>query len=349
MSSGSSTVGFNSGFTERQLRRKADSICRSLTELCIALTGELGQHKQSQLTAATRDNELLLSPTSISPAAASVLRRPSAAAEAAAKPGASPRAPTVLEQRRQTMLAATVLPNARYAAAPSTPMEPASAGRKSSLLLARIRRAATEEPEELSGRRSSLLLRTRRAETEEPEESREGRKTSLLLRTRKTMNEEEDESRFRAPSRAATEVNGFRAAAQRDLAASMSRSPTESSPLTSALSRRRLLATSLNTRLVTINNASDPASAPVTPARRYLERGALDREQMTNSVVERIAEERAQRQLSLSQTAIMNRTSSFGSRRTRESGIPSLQSPGQSAQAGPERLGGSGREGGYYR
>ncbi|GAB1320598.1 LPXTG-motif cell wall anchor domain protein [Madurella fahalii] len=352
ISSGASTIGFNGGVTDRQLRRKAESICRSLTELCIALTGDLGQHKQSQSTAAARENELLLSPTSIKPAAASGQMRPSALAETVTKPSASPRAPTTLEQRRQSMLATTVLPSTRYAASPTTPMEPMSAGRKSSLLLARIRRAATEEPEEQPGRRSSLLLRARRAGTEEPEESREGRKTSLLLRSRKNL-EDDDESRFRAPSRAITEVNSFRAAAPRDAGSANPQSPAESSPaISSALPRRRLLPASLNTRLITITNGSGPASAPVTPARRYLERGTPEREAGNNIMAEKYTDERGQRQPSLSQTAMLNRTGSL-SRRTRESGIPSLQSPlsAQFAQAGGSGSERSGREGGggYYR
>ncbi|KXX76466.1 hypothetical protein MMYC01_207905 [Madurella mycetomatis] len=354
ISSGASTIGFNGGVTDRQLRRKAESICRSLTELCIALTGDSGQHKQSQSAAAARENELLLSPTSIKPGAASAQRRPSAIVETITKPSASPRAPTTLEQKRQSMLATTVLPSPRYAAAPATPMEPMSAGRKSSLLLARMRRAATEEPEEQPGRRSSLLLRSRRAGTEEPEESREGRKTSLLLRARKNL-EDDDESRFRAPSRAITEVNSFRAAAPRDSGSSNPQSPAESSPaISSALPRRRLLPASLNTRLVTIANGSGPASAPVTPARRYLERGTPEREAGSNSVAEKYTEERGQRQPSLSQTAMLNRTGSL-SRRTRESGIPSLQSPSsvqfvQAGGPGSERSGrGGGGEGGYHR
>ncbi|KAL2022312.1 hypothetical protein VTK56DRAFT_5710 [Thermocarpiscus australiensis] len=329
ISSAASTIGYNGGVTDRQLRRKADSICRSLTELCIALADETGQRKQSLPTvvtpAATHEKEVSGSPTSTKPTAATSQRRPSAIADAVAKPDASPRAPTSLEQRRQILLASSGLSSPRYAAAPGTPLDPMSAGRKSSLLLARIRRAGTEEPEAPSGRRSSLLLRTRRAGTEEPEENHEGRKTSLLLRTRKTMDEEEDESRFRAPSRAITEVNSFRAG-PRDLSSSAQSPPEDSQPADSALPRRRLVPSSLNTRIVTVS----ASSAPVTPARRYLERTTSEREPSTVAG-KVIAEDRMQRQISLSQSALLNRTASVARRTMRESGIPSL-SPSSAAQ-----------------
>lgn len=326
ISSGASVIGINGGVTDRQLRRKADNVCRSLTELCIALADELGQSRSSQ--AGPRDSEPLLSPSIRSAAAAS--RRPSAIAETVQIPAKSPRAPTSLEQKRQTLLAQSVVSTPRYAAIPGTPIEPMSTGRKSSLVLGRGRRADAEELEEVSGRRSSLLLRTRRAGTEEPEDNREGRKTSLLFRsTRKTMNESEDEGevRFRAPSRAITEVSSFRTSV-RDLNSvpvvvnnhhhSQTASPLDvgGSPMSSALPRRRLVPSSLNPRM------STTSITPSTPIpRRYLERATPDRESggAASSMAEKLAEERASRQLSLSQTAMLNRTNSLSSRRNRDS------------------------------
>lgn len=357
ISSSASTIGGYSGsVTDRQLRKKADSICRSLTELCLALADQTGPKKQPQPAPAAPRPEPLLSPTSIHATVGDLTaqRRPSAIADMIAKESTSTRAPTSLEQKRKTMLASISLPTSRYATAPSTPLE-STAGRKSSLLLARIRRTGTEEPEEIpqAGRRSSLLLRSRRAGTEEPEEPREGRKTSLLLRTRKAVNEEEDESRARIPSRAITEVNSFgdrSRAAPRDLAmtSTNNQGPAENSPTSSALPRRRLIPSAIATRLST---TGPTASAPTTPARRYLERSTFqDRglpqersihqergsylERSThqergpvNTAAERLAEERGpqQRQNSLGQTPTLNRTGSLG-RRTRESGIPSLRS-----------------------
>ncbi|KAK4163404.1 hypothetical protein QBC43DRAFT_64347 [Cladorrhinum sp. PSN259] len=326
ISSGASSIGVNGGVTDRQLRRKADNVCRSLTELCIALADELGQNRPSQPSSARESSEVLLSPTTRQAAAAS--RRPSAIAETITIPSKSPRAPTSLEQKRQSLLASSMIGTPRYSAVPATPIEQLSTGRKSSLLLGRSRQAGTEELEEQSGRRSSLLLRTRRAGTEEPEDNREGRKTSLLLRTRKAMNESEDEEvRFRAPSRAITEVNSFRTSV-RDLrgtagglnAANNQTSPPDvASPLGSALPRRRLVPSSLNPRL---SASTTSINGPTTPLpRRYFDRGTPDREGLSgiSSIADKLAEERASRQLSLSQTAMLNRTNSLSSRRNRDS------------------------------
>jgi hypothetical protein len=148
------------------------------------------------------------------------------------------------------------------------------------------------------------------------------------------MNEEEDESRFRAPSRAITEVNSFRSA-PRDLAAT-AQSPPEMSPLTSALPRRRLGQSSLAPRIITNTTLS---SAPVTPARRYLERAMPLSEPNNNNshnhMAEKFAEDR-QRQLSLSHTAMLNRSGSVG-RRSRDTGMSSYMSPSpaQTMQATP--------------
>ncbi|KAK0711110.1 hypothetical protein B0H67DRAFT_450221, partial [Lasiosphaeris hirsuta] len=321
ISSGASTMGVGGNLTDRQLRRKAESICRSLTELCIALTDETRPGKVPQLPPPVpreKERELLASPTSkLAPTPRQ--RQPSTyvtTETAVSKPIMSPRAPTSLEQRRLTMLASTTLPSPRFALAPSTQMEPSSAGRKSSLLLARTRRAGTEEPEEMSGRRSSLLLRSRRAGTEEPEENREGRKTSMLLRSRKATNEDDEEPRFRAPSRAITEVASFRGAARDFNQQNQAPQPDANSLGSSALPRRRLVPSSLNPRLVT---PSTPSA--MSPNRRYLDRATPERE--SNSVAEKLAEDRGQRQFSLSQTAMLNRTGSV-SRRNRDSSIPSL-------------------------
>ena len=170
---------------------------------------------------------------------------------------------------------------------------------------------------------SSLLLRSRRVgqQQEEPEEmpAEGGRKTSLLLRSRTVFNEE-DEDRYRTPSRAITEVNGMRGAPREFVG--QSSSPPDNTPLgSSALPRRRLIPTSISSRL------SAPTAPVIQPSasRRYLDRTAGGEREtvVASSYAERLAEERAQRQLSLGQTAMLNRTGGM-SRRTRDSGIPSI-------------------------
>ncbi|KAL2166714.1 hypothetical protein VTG60DRAFT_2277 [Thermothelomyces hinnuleus] len=363
-SSASAVGGYSGGVTDRQLRKKAESICRSLTELCLALADSTGPKKQPQpAAAAASEQETVVSPTSHLAVGDTLpsQRRPSAIAETIAKGSTSPRAPSSLEQKRKTMLASisVPVPTTRYVAAPATPLE-STTGRKSSLLLSRIRRAAAEEPEETqtqaqaqssqAGRRSSLLLRSRRNGSEEPEENREGRRTSLLLRTRKTTSDAEEEPRARVPSRAVTEVNNFHPIS-RDTsmpAASAQTAAPEGPATPSALPRRRMIPLAIATRLA---SAVPSASTPTTPARRYLERTSLQerstpqergayqergsylersaqQERAINTLAERLAEERGQqqqRQLSLGHATMLSRSGSLG-RRTRETGIPSLRS-----------------------
>lgn len=323
ISSGASAIGGGGGasVTDRQLRRKAESICRSLTELCLALAEE-APDRPSQITVTTpREQETPVSPTASRFNNTSDQRRPSVLSDQKlARLNPTHRAPSTLEQRRVTLMSSTPLPSPRYAALPGALAD--GVGRKSSLLVSR-RRAGTEEPEEQTGRKSSLLLRTRRAGTEEPEE---GRKTSLLLRARRGTDEEEGEEgepRFRAPSRAATEVNSLRPL-RRDYASQSVAGQDPSGAASSALPRRRFVSSNLNSRLV----APPSPAAPTPPAgRRFLDRSTPERD--TNSVAEKLAEDRGQRQFSLSQTAMLNRTTSVS--RRRDSHIPSLSSPSTQA------------------
>ncbi|KAJ4401966.1 hypothetical protein N0V85_005407 [Neurospora sp. IMI 360204] len=348
ISSGASVVGgYGSGVTDRQLRRKADSICRSLTELCIALTDEASQSKPAQAAAPSRETEKVITPTTAAKFTGITGQRRSSIIVETALPQpsvTSPRAPTTMEQRRISLLAASALPSPRNSAVPATPVDFGTPGRKSSLLLARNRRVTVEEPEEqVNGRRSSLLLRSRRVGQEEQEEMpAEGRKTSLLLRSRKVFNEE-DEDRYRTPSRAITEVNGLRGT-PREFTGQTS-SPPDNTPLgSSALPRRRLVPTSISSRL----------SAPTAPviqssaSRRYLDRTAGGEREtvVASSYAERLAEERAQRQLSLGQTAMLNRTGSI-SRRTRDSGIPSISTSNLQQQQQHQQQASAQQVGGY--
>ena len=310
ISSGASTIGVGGAatVTDRQLRRKADSICRSLTELCLALNEEASRQRTVQIVAPRDETALLSSPPSKGFSGAAAGRRPSAMVDhGLAKISTTPRAVTRIDDRRPSFFNSTAVASPRFpVTGPNTPTEPV--GRKSSLLISRTRRAGTEEPEEPPARKSSLL-RTRRAGTEEPEE---GRKTSLMFRSRRAAEEEDDEARFRVPSRAITEISPGLRSGPRDYPA-QAPGPDASALASSALPRRRLVPSSLNSRLV----------APSTPSalaqRRYLDRPGPE----TNSVAEKLAEDRGQRQLSLGQTAVLNRTGSLN-RRNRDSAIPSL-------------------------
>ncbi|KAF6818967.1 hypothetical protein CSOJ01_01624 [Colletotrichum sojae] len=365
ISSGASTIGVGTNLTDRQLRRKADSICRSLTELVLALSEESARDKTIQVNVPTPKETAPSTPTinktfsagtaSTAVSGSSGHRRPSFGSELPQQQPqqqtlprptvnvvTSPRALSKYEERRSTMLGSSALPSPRFALPPGTiPSTPGEGGktahRKSSLFIGRTRRAVTEEPED--GRRSSMLLRTRRAGTEELEDSREtarqepprqetGRQTSLLRTRRGTIGEDDDEPRFRAPSRAATELQTPARAVSHTYHPHTAANEV-ASPASSALPRRRFGASALTSRLV----------APSTPSlttRRYLERTP---ERDVPSSAERAAEERTQpvaqpRHFSLSHTSLLNRASSITRRPNRDSTITNTST---AAQAGSYR------------
>ncbi|EEY22729.1 conserved hypothetical protein [Verticillium alfalfae VaMs.102] len=328
ISSGASTVGAGTNLTDRQLRRRAEGVCRSLTELVLALSEEATQPQNKTVTIKTSGSPQKEGPTTPTITKSfprlDIQRRGSVTNNdaPATTNEPSPRAMSKLEERRSTMLNSTALPSPRFALAPavsSTPTE-ASHGvaRKSSLFIGRTRRAATEEPEE--GRRSSMLLRTRRAGTEEPEE---GRKTSLLRERRGTNEHDDDEPRFRAPSRAQTEVAQNRAASHHFQTQPLTLDPSSNS---SALPRRRIGSSALNP-----SRLASPSTPSALGGRRYFERSTPDRD--GNSVADKLAEERGQRHLSLGQNSLLNRTASFLRRPNRES----MANASTSAQTGAYR------------
>ncbi|CRK17672.1 hypothetical protein BN1723_011381 [Verticillium longisporum] len=328
ISSGASTIGAGTNLTDRQLRRRAEGVCRSLTELVLALSEEATQPQNKTVTIKTSGSPQKEGPTTPTITKSfprlDIQRRGSVTNNdaPATTNEPSPRAMSKLEERRSTMLNSTALPSPRFALAPpvsSTPTE-ASHGvaRKSSLFIGRTRRAATEEPEE--GRRSSMLLRTRRAGTEEPEE---GRKTSLLRERRGTNEHDDDEPRFRAPSRAQTEVAQNRAASHHFQTQPPTLDPSSNN---SALPRRRIGSSALNP-----SRLASPSTPSALGGRRYFERSTPDRD--GNSVADKLAEERGQRHLSLGQNSLLNRTASFLRRPNRES----MANASTSAQTGGYR------------
>ncbi|KAI0542293.1 hypothetical protein GGR58DRAFT_303118 [Xylaria digitata] len=308
ISSGSSNIGSNSGtVTDRQLRKKADSICRSLTELCLALSENAGAAKPQQITAPPSEDATvtLASPTITQFSGMATQRRPSAPANRALELATSPRTLSRYEDKRASILATSALPSPRYnASIPTTPDAPtaAAAGRKSSLLFSRARRAGTEESED--GRKTSTLVRSRRAGTEEPEDPLD-RKPILSRGRRATLDNGEDESRFRTPSRAITEVNGLR---PREYISQLHPPPITKEAETlanSALPRRRLGSTTISTRLAQATAVTTPPSAIVTPNRRYVDRSTPGRETVIEG--DKTVEDRPQRQFSLARSGSLNR------------------------------------------
>lgn len=346
ISSGASTIG-GSGqatITDRLLRKKVDSMCRNLTELCLALTDDGSQRKaaaqqpkpesweMAKSKEKAKEQEQLSSPPPIKVFTGAPRRETSKPDEPvpSVENSVSPRA-TRLEKRATFNFTAPSAPSPRYAPS-AMGGEAATPGRKSSLVVARTRRGVTEEPDD-QGRKTSLL-RTRRAGTDEPEE---GRKTSFLLPPRRVTTiargsniDEESESRFsRAPSRAITEVSGLRVdvpSRDREDVTRGSFQMQEPTSASSALPRRRLITSNLPSASAT----SSRFATPTTPSsRRFLgsDRFAQDRgerfERADNSVAERLAEERGQRySVGQSNNSVVGRETSIN--RKRHSGIPSI-------------------------
>ncbi|QSZ34914.1 hypothetical protein DSL72_007776 [Monilinia vaccinii-corymbosi] len=282
-SSQSSVGGAHSNVSDRQIRRKTDSLCRNLTELCLSLSERRPNDPDATLTQIRQngrgqDAEIHQSIEPVSP------RQPPSGDVARLK--ASPRSYSRLEARRSSLLAPTTLPTLRYPPPESTaPSQNLAAGR-----------------------RTSLLLRSRRADTEDPQET--------------------VEARFRAPSRAKTDL-GRRG--ERDM---LPHPPLPEEDMrygatSSALAIRRSHTTALSPNRV-------PQSSPLiqtSPGRRYYERTPegeilvnsslasagggrryLERtpERDTTSLSERLAEERGQRKVSAPLTfAARNRADSL--------------------------------------
>jgi hypothetical protein len=165
------------GASDRQVRRKADNLCRSLTELCI----ELCDTKSSIASPALRT------------VAASNLRRPSVqingesptirkSIETEEHPRSSPsRAMDRIQARRTSM---------RTAGTQATQREPSR----------EVSREPSQEPQATT--QSTVPTRAGRAET------------SLLRARRAADTDEDDEPTLRAPSRAFTDFRDLRAANQ---------------------------------------------------------------------------------------------------------------------------------------
>ncbi|KAF7948746.1 hypothetical protein EAE96_007938 [Botrytis aclada] len=270
ISSSQSVIGGpQSNISDRQVRRKADSLCRSLTELCLSLSERRSNDPDTTLTQIRQnshgqDAEVRQSIEPVSPRLG-----PSGDV---ARLKASPRSYSRLEARRSSLLATTTLPTLRYPPPENTnPTQSLAAGR-----------------------RTSLLLRNRRAETEDPQET--------------------VDSRFRAPSRAKTDL-GRRGEIPRDelLRHALLDDDPRSGAISTSLALRRSHTTALSPNRV----PQSSLLAQSTPSRRYYERTPereiiinsstggsgrryLERtpERDTTSLSGRLAEERGQRKVS---------------------------------------------------
>jgi hypothetical protein len=199
----------NGGVTDRQLRRKADNVCRSLTELCIALTE--GRHEASGL-----------------PQAVVGARRESRDYSSAAPSPTTVETPnsTKMYSRRQSLEPEGTPDMARPS--PSRALDRVEARRTS---LMAMQKSANNSPRE-PPKSSQFLAEPNTATTPSPQISaRPARTGTSLLRTRirRAAEDEEDDQVQRPPSRAATDVGGtsFRKRANRLSGGLLSVKPSE--------------------------------------------------------------------------------------------------------------------------
>ncbi|KAE9972494.1 hypothetical protein BLS_004011 [Venturia inaequalis] len=236
----------NGGAIDRQLRRKADNVCRNLTDLCIALCeGKLDLPPLNTIQppaslARRRDSQDMSSPQTNND---SMIRTFSRAASLEPEPheqarlAAPSRALDRIASRRVSMMSA-----AGEDSGGDSPHEaPEPIQRESPFSLSPAHAVATPLPQHISKppRSGTSLLKIRRRATEKQAEH----------------DEEEDDPTLRAPSRANTEINPARRRSFRlSPAFSTSREYTSqhplpgSSPMTqSSPSLRRLNGSSLKT------------------------------------------------------------------------------------------------------
>lgn len=274
ISSSQSTIGGAATFiSDRQVRRKADSMCRSLTELCLALSE--GKSEQNQ-PIGKQTRPLGRGPEGVSELD-NVQRQPVSTELARVK--SSPRALSRLEARRSSLLATTALPSPRYAPSETT----------------------TPTQTSMAGRRTSLLLRSRRGGTEEPEE--------------------EEENKFRATSRATTEIGRLRNS-PREYVSHEPLPDNRFPPTQSSLPvRRHYVSTSLT-------NTGGAQALPTTSnlaSRRYVDRPAPE---PASAMTGRLTEDRAQRKSSIGQGFPLGRTNSLTGRTRQPTNLPSAGQTG---------------------
>jgi hypothetical protein len=263
MSSAASNVGSTNTVTDRQLRRKADSVCRSLTELCLALNEDGGASGSVHLAQSYAADSVRGTPTTPTiPKSYSGLahsRRSSIVGEGNLPASqSSPRVMSKFEERRNSLLQGSgppvsLLTNPNHGSAND------SHSRRSSLLVSRTRQTASDEPQD--GRDSSLL-RNRRAKTEELEET--GRRASYLTRNRRGTG---DEGVNQQPlSRSPTRVNQQYSSGAASVTPEPQDAAQENVSTVSSASRRRFVSDLHSSRLAA------PSGSSPAPPRKYLER-----------------------------------------------------------------------------
>ncbi|KAM3512691.1 hypothetical protein MY11210_003644 [Beauveria gryllotalpidicola] len=309
--SGASTIGNGSTTTDRQLRRKAESVCRSLTELCITLSDDAVYRAgitQQQAQAFVPGTPLTPTLPKSHSSALPVSRRSSVVESNTPLSHTSPRVMSRFEERRNSLLHASGPPvslhsNPNNAVSDNNPL-----GRHSSLFVSRTRQIRQEEPED---GRDSALSRTRCALTEEPEE---GRRSTFFTRNRRGTAEDMDQLPLsRSPTRR-TVTMAYQPSNEHAIETDTPDRQDTSSVVSSATSRRRLVSELHGSRL-----AAPTGLSPAAPTRKFFDRSVSTREGTSTPIMDRLA-----RHVSLHGRA---------SRTSRESMLPRPQNGNVNANA----------------
>ncbi|TQV94819.1 cell wall anchor protein [Cordyceps javanica] len=301
ISSGASTVGSGNTITDRQLRRKAETVCRSLAELCIALNDDAAyrvgtsQQQAQAFTPGTPSTPTL--PKSQS-SGLPVVRRSSLVESNNPLSHANPRVLSRFEERRNSLLHGAGPPVSLHATPNTTLPSENGLSRHSSLFVSRTRQVRQDDPED---GRESVLSRTRRAMTEEPED---GRRSTYLVRSRRGTAEDMDQPLSRSPTRR-TVTMAYQPANEHAVEVEAPDRLDTSSVVSSATSRRRLVSEAHTSRL-----AAPTGSSPA-PTRKYLERSIPTREGAGTPTMDRLSRH----------VSLHNRTGSQ-SRTNRDSMLP---------------------------
>lgn len=266
ISSGASAIGSTTGVSDRQLRRKAESVCRGLTELCLALNEEAAHGESSQAPVNLEQHRSTPTTPTIPKSANGfpTSRRSSIVQDQqqSVPPSQSTsRLMSRYEDRRQTAAQGSAPPVSFH----TNPHHSDGMARRSSLLIGRTRRGRTEEPEE---GRESPFLRTRKPQTMEPEQSEQ------LFASNQPRSKLEDSPDIKPPAMSPTE-------AERNDTPDSERTSenqgvpidTESAVSSAAPPRRRFVSD-----LHSSSRLAAPAMNGNPSQRKYLERSTPDRD-----------------------------------------------------------------------
>lgn len=287
---------------DRQLRRKADSMCRSLTELCIALSEEKSIKEVSATASTSRPGSR---PDHSSPNNVQTPENGHSARGSSQEPErSSSRIMSRLEARRSSLLAANT-------ATPPNPQNANSNSQTNSPIILHQESSTPTQPSTRTDRASSVLLHRRRTLDSNNNNNPNSSNSNPIGPSPRTTITAASASSEQRPSPITRISREYTSQHPLPTLSNTQRSPSVRSSLPSASVRRSYFPTTTDSPSTPINNAIQPGS------RRYISSAAGERQTPPSassglqSNTQRLVEARQQRIASLGQY------SSGGSRRLR--------------------------------